>query len=248
MASESDGTAARGEDGAPDSGEPMARADPILDFSALHEAISAFVARFDRYVQTTLATVDEARIADDAQHAEEAERTRALERQREELKPVASERAADTKLRASVQALHAQSASLVQRTSDVQGEVAEMRAHVEQRRQHKQEQIRHLRQQVQRNAPELAHLEALTGCAIVPSQREGTIDFVFSLLDPAAPQRRYTLSVDASKDRYAIAKHDGALSASDAQALVRQLNKTEDFNAFIKAARAAMQRGVAKAE
>lgn len=58
----------------------------VLDFSDLDASIQSFTRRFDHYVQTTIASCDEARLAADAQRTEIQERVRALEREREDTK------------------------------------------------------------------------------------------------------------------------------------------------------------------
>lgn len=153
---------------------------------------------------------------------------------------VASERDADAKLRASVQELHAQRATLSQRTVSLQSEVAEVRAQMEARSRHKQQLMERLREQVERNAPELAQLQHLTGCVIQPSLREGLIDIRFSLLSEDDPDRAYTVSLDVSKSEYAVAKCDPILPGATIRTLVRQVNASGDVYAFIKQVRRAM--------
>jgi len=153
---------------------------------------------------------------------------------------VASERDADAKLRASVQELHAQRATLSQRTVSIQSEVAEVRAQLEARSRHKQQLMERLREQVERNAPELAQLQNLTGCLIQPSIQDGLIDIQFSLLSERDPDRAYTVSLDVSKSEYAIATCDPILPGATIRTLVRQLNCSGDVYSFIKQVRRAM--------
>lgn len=153
---------------------------------------------------------------------------------------VASERDADAKLRASVQELHAQRATLSQRTVSLQSEVAEVRAQMEARSRYKQQLMERLREQVQRNAPELVQLQRLTGCVIQPSIRDGLIDIQFSLLSVDDPDRAYTLSLDVSKSEYTVATCDPILPGATIRTLVRQLNSSGDVYAFIKQVRRAM--------
>lgn len=155
---------------------------------------------------------------------------------------MASEREADAKLRDSVQNLHTQRASLVQRTTSLTGELAEIRAQIEARRAHKQEKAARLREQACRNAPELMALQQCTGLAIEASEHEGVLRFIFSLLAPnAAP---CTLDVDVSQSEYTVPYHDPRLSETKVRGLVRQLNAHGDFYAFLKALRAALQEAV----
>lgn len=226
----------------------------VLDFSDLDASIQSFTRRFDHYVQTTIASCDEARLAADAQRTEIQERVRALEREREDTKHaqkelwenVASERDADAKLRASVQNLMAQREALVQRTAGIRKEVSEIRAQMEARKQHKQVQVQRLREQVRRNAPELAQLERLTGCTISPSVRAGTIDFAFSLISRDNPARSAILSLDVSKTQYKVPMYDSILSAATVKALLQELERTGDVYTFLKRARSAMVDSLAR--
>lgn len=147
------------------------------------------------------------------------------------LTAVAAERDDDQRLRASVQALHAQSASLVQRTAELHADVAELRARVQARKQQREEQAARLRVQTLQNAPEREQLEKITGCHVEPT-REGVLTFEFTLLSEYDPQRAVSVSVDVSQARYSVVSYD-VIPESRMQSLVRTLNETGDFFAFI---------------
>ncbi|WFD27659.1 kinetochore-associated Ndc80 complex subunit spc25 [Malassezia nana] len=241
------------EEGAGDSKNAHAS---VLDFSELDSSIQSFTRRFDDYVHSTIAACEEQHIAAELQRLEDQARIKELERECEASKHaqkelwestlfeltagVASERDADAKLRASVQELHAQRATLLQRTVSLQSEVAEVRAQMEARSRHKQQLMERLNEQVERNAPELAQLQRLAGCVIQPSVQSGLIDIQFSLLSPADPDRSYTLSLDVSRPEYAVASCDPILPGTTIRTLVRQLNSSGDVYAFIKHVRRAM--------
>lgn len=220
----------------------------VLDFSELEQSIHSFTRRFDEYVQTTVAACDRARREADEQHAADHTRLRALERERDEAKQsqkalwesVASERDADAKLRASVQSLQAQRTALLQRTASLRTEMQEMQAQVQARREAKHAQVQRLRDQVQRNAPELAELEQLTGCTLAPSRAAGSIDIGFSLVSAEDPTRTFVLTLDVAHTQYQVPSHDPALPAATVKALTRQLNHTGDVHAFLKDVRRAL--------
>ncbi|PKI84371.1 kinetochore-associated Ndc80 complex subunit spc25 [Malassezia vespertilionis] len=224
---------------------------PVLDFSDLEASIENFTRRFEMYVQSTVASCDQDRLAADTQRAENQVRIKSLEAEREDTKTtqkelwetVASERSADAKLRASVQALLAQRTSLAQRSANLQIEVGELRAQIIAQRERKQGKVQQLREQVQRNAPELAQLERTTGLQIRPQER-GTIQFTFSLLTASSPETHCAVVVDVSQEKYTVPHHDDLLSETALRSLLRQLNQTGDFHAFLKGARHAMQKGL----
>lgn len=60
--------------------------ESILDFSELEQAIQSFTRRFDQYVQTTVASCEQARIESEAQRTQDQEKVRSLEREREDAK------------------------------------------------------------------------------------------------------------------------------------------------------------------
>ena len=236
-------------DAAGEEGAGASRAPAVLDFGEMHATLDAFLRRFDRYVQDTVGASERERMGAETQRTEDEERIKALERQREELKQaqkdlwdtVASERDADAKLRAGVAALHAQRTSLAQRPAELQGEVGDLRAALRTRRRHKEEQEAHLAAQVRRNAPELAQLERLTGCRITPAVADGVVRVAFTLLCEAQPARECALSVDVSQEQYAVPEADPLLPDAQRRALVKQLNASGDFAAFLLGARRALQ-------
>lgn len=99
-----------------------------------------------------------------------------------------------------------------------------------------------MREQVHRNAPELVALQQCTGLAIEAAERAGTLRLVFSLLTPHADA--CALEVDVSESKYTVPHHDARLGEPAVRALLRQLNASGDFYAFVKALRRAMQDAV----
>ena len=215
------------------------RAPVVLDFSDLNAALDDFLKRFHDYVHSAVAQNESGQASSELERAEHEDRVRVLEREREASKAaqkdlwetVAAERDDDSRLRASVQALHAQSASLVQRTAELRSDVAELRARVQMRKQQREEQSARLRVQMLQNAPEREQLERITGCHVEPT-REGVLTFVFTLLSEHDPHRDVSVSVDVSQPRYSVLEYD-TIPSSQIQALVRTLNQTGDFFAFI---------------
>ncbi|WFD35947.1 kinetochore-associated Ndc80 complex subunit spc25 [Malassezia cuniculi] len=211
----------------------------VLDFSELNSTLDAFLKRFQEFVHSAVAENDNRHAKAARLRDEHEERMRKLEQEREASKAaqkelwetVASERNDDARLRASVQALYAQSASLVQRTAELQSEVSELRARVQSRKRQREDQAARLRLQIKRNAPEREQLEQLTGCHVEPAE-DGVLTFVFTLLSESSPKRAVSVSVDVSQTRYAVTAHD-TIPAPRIQALVRTLNQTGDFYTFI---------------
>lgn len=231
----------------------------VLDFAELNGSIDTFTQRFDRYVQDTVASSEEARLATETARLEAHERAKALEREREATKhaqkqlwesrwiyspAVASEREADARLRASVHGLHAQRTALEQRTASLTKELGEIRAQIAERSARKESKVQRLREQMERNAPELAALETYTGCRIRRSERGGTIQFVFTLLQPEDPARSMSLDIDVSQTKYTVPRHDPLLPDATVRTLLKQLNATDDFHTFVKALRRAMQEAI----
>lgn len=144
-----------------------------------------------------------------------------------------------------MQALHAQRTSLVQRTSEIQGEVAELRAQLKTRRAQKEAREKKLLTEVRRNKPELERLEFLTGCRITPAQRSGTIEVAFSLLNADEPQREYCVCLDVSQAKYAVPSHDRLLPQATCDALLKELNATGNVYAFLISVRGALKDAVA---
>lgn len=229
---------------APDASETVsAAAQSVLDFSELNTSLDTFLKRFHDYVHSAVAENESGHSKGEMQRKFYEDRVQELERSREASKAaqkelwetVATERDQDARLRASLQALHVQSASLTQRTAELQADVAELRARVKVRQEQREEQAARLKLQVLRNAPERIQLERLTGCHVEPA-REGVLKFVFSLLTPRDPSRTVSVFVDVSRARYTVPEYD-TIPEATMQSLVRTLNQTGNFYAFITGVR-----------
>ena len=211
----------------------------VQETQELNEAIEEFESRFASYVKSVIKVCDEERQRAATERDAFAEQEAVLVQAHEDAlqahehmnQTVKRERNREEVLEQEKERLNKQHAKLQQMAADA----AFSRSQALQR-----ERLELLRAQAQRNAPELAQLERLTGCTFRPAGGQ-QLEIIFTLLTETAPAQPHAVTLDLAGDAFRIVKHDPLLTDTTVRTLLAELNASNDLYAFIKQLRREMQ-------
>ncbi|CAD6575528.1 MAG: kinetochore-associated Ndc80 complex subunit spc25 [Tremellales sp. Tagirdzhanova-0007] len=217
-----------------------------LDWEPFQNHVEAFLNAIDSYTLSAKteiaarATDHVTSVRDLKAEKEEMERRIQLEREREGdmLATLENERHTLTDLTASLTHLQTTLTRVKEQSTALEAELNAVRKEVKSQKMEKERQTTVLEEMRGQDGVELGLLEEAIGWR-VEGVKEDLLLMRFTSIDPAEPEREFSIVIDVSKQDYSVPKCSPPLA--NLAEMVRQLNSDREFFGFIKRVRKAFR-------